>query len=106
MIPVVAGSSTPSSVSAVRRSTAVSAPTSLRSRWANLISSASWSLPANTMITLSIGACCAVSGRCARRWASPVTARAVTRVWLTYRTRRSWMIVLTVRTLLSPATAS
>ena len=105
MIPVVAGSSTPSSVSSVRRSTAVSAPTSLRSRCANLISSASWSLPAKTMITLSI---CAVLG-CARpmrwRWASR-SRPAVTRVWLTYRTRRSWMIVLTVRTLLSPVTAS
>ena len=35
----------------------------------------------------------------------PVTA-ARARVWLTYRTRWSWMIVLTVRTLLRPVTAS
>ena len=39
------------------------------------------------------------------RWASRSRASS-RRVWLTYRTRRSWMIVLTVRTLLSPVTAS
>ena len=94
-------SSSPS-VSSVRRRIAVSAPSSLRSLCANLITSASWSLPANTMITFSI--CCACSpaaGRCAGAGRAG-HCRAGRGSALTYRHALSCMIVLTVRDVAQP----